>query len=100
VCLRKLRADYIQVMPATNQSTIFCLPTCYPKIQKWKYTEPEFCLLFYVCGCETWPLNHYGNLKFHIRKSGGIIPCSVLCATVDHTNWHNCVSSQQQTFNI
>jgi hypothetical protein len=46
--VRKLREDRSSSMLAAVRSTVFCVPVCYQKNEILKYTELEFCLLFYM----------------------------------------------------
>ena len=39
-------ADWSHRMPAIARCKIFCLPVCYPRIQRLRYTELHFFLLF------------------------------------------------------
>ena len=43
---KKLKADWSQEMVAIILCRNFCFPVCYPKIQRLRYTEPSFYLLF------------------------------------------------------
>jgi len=52
---KKLRTDWGQGMLAIIRYRILCLPVCYPKVWKFRYTDLYFCLLFCM-GVETWSL--------------------------------------------
>ena len=58
--MRKLRQDWIQRKPAIIRSRTVLLPVCYPKPQRFKYTEIIVFLLFYMggeLGLSYWGMN-------------------------------------------